>query len=96
MVLYPFVMMDMPAGNALPDPTAAAGQPAYPWRGRITCHPAPALPDRRTEQLRRRRSRIGSQGRPQPLVELRTADGAGLEDMFLELTADTSREGAAA
>ena len=31
-----------------------------------------------------------------PLVELRTADGAGLEDMFLELTAETSREGAAA
>ena len=31
-----------------------------------------------------------------PLIELRTADGAGLEDMFLELTADTSREGAAA
>jgi ABC-2 type transport system ATP-binding protein len=31
-----------------------------------------------------------------PLLELRTADGAGLEDMFLELTADTSREGAAA
>jgi ABC-2 type transport system ATP-binding protein len=30
------------------------------------------------------------------LLELRTADGAGLEDMFLELTADTSREGAAA
>jgi ABC-2 type transport system ATP-binding protein len=31
-----------------------------------------------------------------PLRELRTADGAGLEEMFLELTADTSREGAAA
>ena len=31
-----------------------------------------------------------------PLVELRTADGAGLEEMFLELTAETSREGAAA
>jgi ABC-2 type transport system ATP-binding protein len=31
-----------------------------------------------------------------PLLELRVADGAGLEDMFLELTADTSREGAAA
>jgi ABC-2 type transport system ATP-binding protein len=30
------------------------------------------------------------------LVELRAADGAGLEEMFLELTADTSREGAAA
>ena len=41
-VLYPFVMMDIAADNALPDPwTGAAGQPAYPWRGRITCDPAP-------------------------------------------------------
>jgi ABC-2 type transport system ATP-binding protein len=31
-----------------------------------------------------------------PLTELRSADGAGLEEMFLELTADTQREGAAA
>jgi ABC-2 type transport system ATP-binding protein len=31
-----------------------------------------------------------------PLTELRTADSAGLEEMFLELTADTQREGAAA
>jgi len=31
-----------------------------------------------------------------PLAELRAADGAGLEEMFLELTADTQREGAAA
>jgi ABC-2 type transport system ATP-binding protein len=31
-----------------------------------------------------------------PLTELRAGDGAGLEDMFLELTADTQREGAAA
>ena len=30
------------------------------------------------------------------LKELRAADGAGLEEMFLELTADTAREGAAA
>ena len=30
------------------------------------------------------------------LTELRHADGAGLEEMFLELTADTQREGAAA
>ena len=43
--LYPFVMMDIPAGNALPDPwTGAASQPAYPWRGRITCDPAPGQP----------------------------------------------------
>jgi hypothetical protein len=40
--LYPFVMMDIPAGNGLADPsTGAASQPAYPWRGRITVDPAP-------------------------------------------------------
>ncbi len=40
-VFYPFVMMDIPEGNALPDPwSGAASQPAYPWRGRITCSPA--------------------------------------------------------
>lgn len=43
--LYPFVMMDIPAGNGLTDPwTGAANQPAYPWRGRITCNPAPGQP----------------------------------------------------
>jgi ABC-2 type transport system ATP-binding protein len=31
-----------------------------------------------------------------PLTELRGADGAGLEEMFLELTADTARERTAA
>lgn len=40
--LYPFVMMDVPPGNTLTDPvTGLVGQPAYPWRGRITCSPAP-------------------------------------------------------
>jgi hypothetical protein len=39
--LYPFVMMDIPADNGLPDPYGGASQAAYPWRGRITCHPAP-------------------------------------------------------
>ncbi len=44
-VLYPFVMMDVAAGNALTDPRNPAGtQPPYPWRGRITCDPAPGLP----------------------------------------------------
>ena len=33
--LYPFVFMDMPAGNGLPDPYGATEQAAYPWRGRI-------------------------------------------------------------
>jgi CheY-like chemotaxis protein len=35
--LNPFVMMDVPAGNSLPNPQGGVGQPAYPWRGRITC-----------------------------------------------------------
>ncbi|MBI1685826.1 baseplate multidomain protein megatron [Caulobacter hibisci] len=39
--LYPFVLMDVPAGNGLPDPHGGARQAAYPWRGRVTCHPAP-------------------------------------------------------
>lgn len=44
-VLYPFLLMDIPAGNALPDPhSGATGQPRYPWRGRITSDPAPGLP----------------------------------------------------
>lgn len=39
--LYPFVMMDVPAGNELPDPYGGEAQAAYPWRGRITCFPGP-------------------------------------------------------
>jgi GTA TIM-barrel-like domain/Putative phage tail protein len=35
-VFYPFLFMDIPDGNAL-------AQPAYPWRGRITCDPAPGM-----------------------------------------------------
>ena len=41
---YPFLLMDVPEGNALPNPysdnAATLGQPALPWRGRITCSPA--------------------------------------------------------
>ncbi|MCW1955630.1 MAG: glycoside hydrolase TIM-barrel-like domain-containing protein [Roseobacter sp.] len=34
---YPFILMDQLAGNDLPDPTTGeSGQPAFPWRGRIT------------------------------------------------------------
>ena len=43
--LYPFVMMDIAHGNGLTDPyTGTVGQSAYPWRGRITCAPAPGQP----------------------------------------------------
>ena len=41
---YPFISMDVPTDNALPDPYSGAGaQPAFPWRGRITCDPAPGV-----------------------------------------------------
>ena len=39
---YPFILMDQMAGNGLPDPyTLTPGQPALPWRGRITLDKAP-------------------------------------------------------
>lgn len=41
---YPFILMDIPAGNTLPNPysnnAATIGQPVFPWRGRITVSPA--------------------------------------------------------
>ncbi|MEW6257108.1 MAG: glycoside hydrolase/phage tail family protein [Pseudomonadota bacterium] len=43
--LNPFLMMDIPPGSGRADPWSGAGsQPAYPWRGRITCDPAPGRP----------------------------------------------------
>ncbi|WP_204319729.1 hypothetical protein, partial [Klebsiella pneumoniae] len=42
--LYPFLMLDIAADNTLPDPHGGARQAAYPWRGRISCHPAPYRP----------------------------------------------------
>lgn len=42
--LTPFLLMDVAAGNSLPNPyDGSAVQPAYPWRGRITCDPAPGV-----------------------------------------------------
>lgn len=34
--LYPFLLMDIPVGNGLPDPYGGEEQAAFPWRGRIT------------------------------------------------------------
>ena len=34
--LSPFLLMDVPPGNGLPDPDGRQEQPAFPWRGRIT------------------------------------------------------------
>ena len=40
-MFYPFILMDVAAGNALPDPYGAAAQVTYPWRGRMTASIAP-------------------------------------------------------
>lgn len=38
----PFLMMDIPPGNGMPDPYGdGPQQPVYPWRGRITANLAP-------------------------------------------------------
>ncbi|EKE45187.1 hypothetical protein OCGS_0882 [Oceaniovalibus guishaninsula JLT2003] len=46
---YPFILMDVPPGNTLPNPysdnAAETGQPVFPWRGRITCSPAAGYTD---------------------------------------------------
>lgn len=44
--LTPFIVMDVPVENELPDPyrSGEPGQSAYPWRGRITLDVAPGLP----------------------------------------------------
>ena len=43
-MFYPFIMMDIEAGNTLPDPYSdnetGVGQSVYPWRGRIALSPA--------------------------------------------------------
>lgn len=42
---YPFILMEQKPANGLTDPwTGAPGQPAYPWRGRITTALAPGQP----------------------------------------------------
>ncbi|MBV9220552.1 MAG: glycoside hydrolase/phage tail family protein [Methylobacteriaceae bacterium] len=41
---YPFIMMDIPPGNGLPDPYGGSQQAQFPWRGRITCSPAIGQP----------------------------------------------------
>ena len=41
---YPFIMMDVPAGNGLADPYGGAEQAAYPWRGAVTLSVAPGEP----------------------------------------------------
>ncbi|MEO1658894.1 MAG: glycoside hydrolase/phage tail family protein [Pseudomonadota bacterium] len=41
-MMHPFILMDIPSGNGLPDPYGGAEQGAFPWRGRITVMPQSA------------------------------------------------------
>ncbi len=43
-MLYPFLLMDIPGGNGLVDPYGGTEQAAFPWRGRITLDAAPGQP----------------------------------------------------
>ncbi len=43
--LNPFILMDVGDENTLANPYGGANQPAYPWRGRITVHPAAGQPE---------------------------------------------------
>ena len=62
--LSPFILMDIPSGNALADPySTATTQPAFPWRGRITVSPAAGLagtPDKTTAAAAQLVSFIGT------------------------------------
>ena len=79
----------------------------HPRPRRRPCRPRPALQSPGITADRRRagpsaprptrpRRPVAAFAAGVALIELRAADGAGLEEMFLELTAETQREGAAA
>jgi hypothetical protein len=79
---YPFILMDVPADNALPDPysdgAASIGQPPYPWRGRITCSPAAGYtgsPDKSAAAVAR--SRRSSARRSRPTSRSKTSGSSG-------------------
>lgn len=43
-MLAPLIRLDIPGNNELPNPYEPEGtQPWNPWRGRMTCHPAPGV-----------------------------------------------------
>lgn len=43
-MVYPFLLMDIPGGNGLPDPYGQTEQAIFPWRGRLTLDQAPGMP----------------------------------------------------
>jgi hypothetical protein len=79
---YPFILMDVPPGNTLSNPysdnAAETGQPAFPWRGRITCSPARVTPAASTRPPRRQaRSRTSSAAQARPTSRSRARPSPG-------------------
>ena len=62
--LTPFILMDVAEGNDLADPYGGSGQSAYPWRGRITCHPGQSgTPDKTSAAASQIASFVGTASR---------------------------------
>jgi hypothetical protein len=62
-MFYPFILMDVPTGNTLPDPYGSTAQASYPWRGRITASIAPGRsgsPDKTSAAATQIASFVGS------------------------------------
>jgi hypothetical protein len=80
---YPFILMDVPPGNTLPNPysdnAAETGQPAFPWRGRITCSPAAGYRRDRGQDRRGRKPGRGAVRRGHA-CELQRLGSVGLVD----------------
>jgi len=82
-IFYPFILMDVPSGNALNDPYGAAQQAVFPWRGRITCHPAPdqpASPDKSAAVLTQVDSFFGQAGIADFSTSVETISYTGAEE----------------
>ena len=75
--------------------TLVRASSATDWPGahRVGRHRHQLRPDLLCASTSTPTSSARSRSPPVALTELRTADGAGLEEMFLELTAETAREG---
>lgn len=81
---YPFILMDIPPGNGLPDPYGGSEQGRFPWRGRITCFPAPGQPGTvdRTAVARTQIEAFVAQYRPFILHQANLCAQAGGVDAF--------------
>ena len=79
-MFYPFILMDVPAGNVLPDPYGATAQPTYPWRGRMTASIAPGrvgTPDKTAAAATQIASFVGTATPAQFIISGNTVNYSG-------------------